>query len=121
MQCIICGSRTIADYGIVKAAIDDSEFNIIEVVSGGAVGPDRLGERWAKENGILVTRFLPDWNKYGKRAGMLRNAAMIDYIKPNGAVIAVWDGVSRGTANTILLAKRSLLKLFVKEIKCHTI
>lgn len=116
MKVLICGSRSINDYGIVKRAIDDSEFHITEVVSGNANGVDKLGERWAKENGIPIKQLLPDWNKYGKKAGMLRNQQMIDYIKPNGAVIAIHDGISRGTANTIKLAKLNRLKLFLKVI-----
>lgn len=41
---------------------------IREVVSGGAVGVDQSGERWARAHGIKVTEFKPDWSE-GKRGG----------------------------------------------------
>ncbi len=39
-------------------------------------------------------RFAADWNKYGKKAGPVRNRKMADYAE---ALIAVWDGKSRET------------------------
>jgi hypothetical protein len=68
------------------------------VVSGGAAGADRIGARVARELGIAVTEHLPDWNAHGRRAGFVRNAAIV---ADCDRVVAFWDGVSRGTANTI--------------------
>lgn len=97
MKVCIAGSRTIEDFGAVDKAVRESGFAITEVVSGGALGVDRLGEIWAKSNGIPIKQFLPDWN-IGKQAGMIRNAKMAEYAD---ALIAVWDGESRGTLNCI--------------------
>ena len=41
---------------------------------------------------------MPRWNRYGRKAGILRNRKMAKYAD---ALIAVWDGLSRGTANMI--------------------
>ena len=73
------------------------------IVSGGAKGADSLSERWAKENNIETLIFIPDWNKHGKKAGFLRNE---DIIKSSDAVIAFWNGESRGTLSSINLAKK---------------
>lgn len=112
MKTIIAGSRGINDYSIVLEAIEHSGFEITEVVSGTARGVDKLGERYAVENVIPITRFVPDWNKYGKRAGFLRNAEMGDYAE---ALVAVWDGESRGTKQMIDYATKKGLKVFVYE------
>lgn len=110
MKVIIAGSRSITDYELIKRAIVGSRFAITEVVSGGARGVDRLGERWAAENGIPVIQFIPDWDTLGKKAGYARNADMANYAE---ALIAVYDGASKGTGHMIDIATRKKLKVFV--------
>ena len=60
MRVIITGSRHIIDYGRLETAIELSRFEVTEVVSGGAPGPDIMGERWATERSIPVRRFPAD-------------------------------------------------------------
>lgn len=113
MKVIIAGSREITDYATVERAIRESGFQITEVVSGTARGVDRLGERWARENGIVVAPFPAQWKVGGKQnlgAGLLRNALMAEYAD---ALIAIHDGVSRGTANMIYIAKSKGLHVHV--------
>jgi hypothetical protein len=73
---------------------------VTEIVSGGARGVDRLGERYARKRGLPCKVFPAQWAKYGKSAGPIRNAEMAKYTDYG---VAVWDGVSRGTANMIKL------------------
>jgi len=113
MKVIIAGSREIFDYNIVKEAIEESKFEITEVVSGTARGVDSLGERWAYEHKIPVKRFPADWDKHGKAAGIIRNSEMANY---GEALIAIWDGESRGTKNMIDTAKKKNLQVFIKII-----
>lgn len=80
---------------------DVSRFN--EIVSGGARGADKIGADIAREWNIKLTEFLPDWEKYGKRAGFIRNE---DIIKAADVVLAFWDGQSKGTGNSLSHAKR---------------
>ena len=61
MKTIVAGSRSIIDYKIVKRAIESCGFIITELVSGGANGVDKLGERYAYENSIPIVQFIPDW------------------------------------------------------------
>ncbi len=102
MKVIIAGSRTIRDVTYVESciglAIAENDIDVTEVVSGGAVGVDSIGEGWARSNGILVKWFLPRWELYGRRAGPMRNKKMAKYAD---VLIAIWDGKSRGTANMI--------------------
>jgi hypothetical protein len=94
MRTIIAGSRSINDYSKLEEVIKKCGFVITEVVSGGAAGIDRLGERWANENGVAIKQFLPDWNANGRAAGILRNIEMSEYAE---ACIVLWDGESRGS------------------------
>ncbi len=98
MRVIVAGSRDINDYEIVKAAIEKSEFNIFEVVSGRARGVDQLGEKWAICNEIPIAIFPANWKRDGKAAGHIRNVSMAHHAD---ALIAVWDGESRGTKHMI--------------------
>jgi hypothetical protein len=103
VKVIIAGSRGIDDYPTVLRAIVAADFDITEVVSGGARGVDRLGEKYAALQGLPVKRFIPDWANDGKRAGFDRNREMAHYAD---ALIAVWDGQSRGTRHMIEVATR---------------
>lgn len=101
MKVIIAGSRTITDENEVVQAIVDSGFMITEVISGGARGVDQIGEKWATMMDIPITKFIPDWERLGKRAGHVRNNDMALYAAPSGGLILVWDGKSRGSANML--------------------
>ena len=112
MKVIIAGSRegfTIED---VRIAVLNREFYgiITEVVSGAARGVDRLGEQWAKENDIPIKQFIPDRDGLGKKAGHVRNREMGDYAD---ALIALWDGESKGTKGMIEYAQKKGLKVYV--------
>ena len=110
MKTIIAGSRSITDFKHVDQAIDLSGFTVTEVVSGAARGVDKLGEEWAEINDVPVKRFPAKWDTYGRAAGHIRNGHMADYAE---ALIAVWDGESRGTLNMITQAKCRGLHVYV--------
>lgn len=83
----------------------------IEVVSGGAKGADNLGEYWAnRRHNTKATVFKADWDKHGKAAGPIRNAQMAEYAD---ALIAFWDGKSKGTKNMIDTALKEGLEVHV--------
>ncbi|MCK9428783.1 MAG: DUF2493 domain-containing protein [Candidatus Omnitrophica bacterium] len=112
MKTIIAGSRDIVDYMLVCDAIQQSGFEITEVISGAARGVDRAGEIWAKENHVPLKQFFAQWEERGKSAGYIRNAEMVDYAE---ALIAVTNG-SKGTAHTIDLANKKGIKVFVLNV-----
>jgi lactate dehydrogenase-like 2-hydroxyacid dehydrogenase len=110
MKTIVAGSRYITDQKVVNESILDSKFEITELVSGTCRGVDYCGLRFAKENDIPIREFPALWNLYGKKAGPIRNQAMVDYAD---ALIAIWDGKSKGTKDIIERAKKKNLKLLV--------
>jgi len=98
MKVIVAGSRTILNKDTVRKAVRNSGFLVTEVVSGKAQGVDRLGEELAVEEGWPIVQFPADWNEDGRSAGPLRNSRMASYAD---ALVAVWDGQSRGTQDMI--------------------
>jgi len=102
MKFAIIGSRTFTDYGLLQRILLKFNKDITEVVSGGAKGADSLGKKYAIENGLAFTEFKPDWEKYGKSAGYRRN---VDIIENCDWVVAFWDGLSKGTAHSINIAR----------------
>ena len=98
MRVIIAGSRSIRLYNIVASAVRTSSYEITTVISGTAYGVDQLGERWAKEHNVPCELFPADWDRYGRSAGYKRNELMAQNAD---ALIAVWDGLSRGTKHMI--------------------
>jgi hypothetical protein len=113
MKVIIAGSRGITSYSVVEAAVAASGFPVTEVVSGGARGVDELGEWYATQRGFPIKRFPANWGQFGRAAGPVRNETMAKYAD---ALVAVWDGESRGTADMINKAKLRNLKIHVKII-----
>lgn len=112
MKVIIAGSRTFKDYALLCKHCDKMLGRIknLEIVSGTAKGADKLGEQYANERGYAVRQFPADWDKYGRAAGYKRNAEMARYAD---ALIAFWDGKSRGTKHMIDLAIDSGLMVSV--------
>lgn len=75
-----------------------------EVVSGGAKGVDETAAKAALACGLTLTEYLPEWDKYGKKAGFIRNGLIVG---DADKVVAFWDGESRGTLNTIKKAVKA--------------
>lgn len=128
MKVIIAGSRNCNKYKYVERAVEESGFEITEVVSGGAKGIDSLGERWSEQNlGKRAKQFKPEWNdihaegavvktnrygqKYNAKAGFDRNEKMAEYAD---ALIAI-DLDTRGTNDMIKRAQEHGLKVFIWE------
>ena len=113
MKLAIVGSRTFNDYALLANTVFSSLCPldyIEEIISGGAKGADMLGENFAENNGIPFTAYKPDWNKYGKSAGFIRNQTIVDNCD---MVLAFWEGESRGTADTIEKAKKAKKPTFI--------
>ena len=110
MKVIIAGSREGFEIADVFVAMRDSGFCVTEVVSGTARGVDRLGESWANANQVPIKRFPANWDEYGKSAGYRRNVEMADYAD---ALVALWDGKSKGTKHMIDLAGNKGMPVYI--------
>lgn len=100
---VIAGCRNYNNYNEAKEYIDCciSEIrkkNTIIIISGCCSGADKLGERYAEENGFQIERYPAEWKKYGRSAGPKRNRKMAEV---SDYVICFWDGKSRGTKSMI--------------------
>jgi hypothetical protein len=103
MKLAIIGSRGFNDKKLLEDILNPLVFNISLIISGGAIGADKIGEEWAEKYGIETLIFLPDWKQHGKAAGFIRNE---DIIKNADQVIAFWDEKSKGTKHSISLCEK---------------
>lgn len=101
----IVGSRNLSNT-LIKSQIIEilKSLNPEELVSGGAKsGADQIAEEISEELQIPIQIFYPDWDKYGRSAGIIRNKEIIQH---SDAIIAVWDRESRGTRSSIQFANK---------------
>lgn len=116
MRTIIAGSRGVTDYEILLEGIEAFGLKISHVISGNAHGVDQLGLRYAFEKGLTREIHEPDWQKYGREGALRRNLYMAEETGAE-ALIAIWDGKSRGTKHMIETATDRGLKVFVYQPK----
>ncbi len=101
---VVAGGRDFGNYMLLKESLDVllarkvANGTKVIIISGMARGADSLGEKYAKEKGYEVSYFPAKWNTYGRSAGYKRN---IEMAQNADAVVAFWDGQSRGTKHMI--------------------
>lgn len=112
---IVAGGRNYNDYINVKSYLyplkiycENNNLELV-IVCGMATGADSLGLRFAEENNLEILKYPADWNKYGKRAGYLRNYQMGEIAD---SAIVFWDGKSPGTKMMI-----DIMNNFNKTVK----
>ena len=99
MKVAVVGSRSIFTTDI-GAYISDED----EIVSGGAIGIDSCAAEYAKKNGLKLTVFLPQYEKYGRAAPIVRNKKIVDYADK---IVVFWNGKSKGTLSVIKYAEKT--------------
>ena len=112
---IVCGGKDFQDRDFFREKLDAliNRYEYVELVSGHAKGADTLAEIYAYNNRIPIKIFRAYWELYGKAAGPKRNREMLEYARETDcAVIAFWNGKSRGTGNMLKQAKAA-------GIECH--
>lgn len=131
----IVGTREFKDYSILKCIMTSlfSDIRILEIISGGAKGADTLARQYAEEKEIPLKEFLPDWDnishpdaivktnrwgkKYDSRAGFRRNRLIIERAD---IVLALWNGKSKGTKNSIDIAEKLKKNLMIYNYEDDT-
>lgn len=110
MKIAVIGSRNLE----VKNLNEYIPSEATEIVSGGAKGIDSCAREYAQTNGIKLTEFLPEYEKYGRAAPLKRNIRIIEY---SDLVLAFWDGKSRGTKYVIDNCKQRGIpvKIFINK------
>ena len=109
---IIAGSRGFSNYKLLREQCnkflrEKRKANNIIIVSGHARGADALGEKYAQDEGFALEIYPAQWKKLGKQAGYRRNEQMAEVAD---ALIAFWDGSSKGTKHMIdIMNEKNLL------------
>ena len=106
MKVAVIGSRSLA----VQNLEEYLPQGVTEIVSGGAKGIDTCAKEYACREGLKLTEFLPDYQRYGRGAPLQRNLEIIDYADE---VIAFWDGQSRGTRFVIEECRKQGKKVII--------
>lgn len=110
MKIAVIGSKNLMIQDLEKYLPEETT----EIVSGGAKGVDTCAREYASANGLKLTEFLPEYNRYGRGAPLKRNLQIIDYAD---GVLAFWDGQSRGTKFVIehCKAQGKPVRVFLKK------
>lgn len=116
LKIIIAGGRDFKDIRLMDQVLQDNTQGMkpqaVQIISGGARGADKLGEQLAIEHGCNRAIFPAQWGDYGNSAGYIRNILMAENAD---ALLAFWDGQSKGTANMIDIATKRGLKVVVTQ------
>ena len=81
MKILVTGSRTWTDVGVLEFALRRVcaayDPQAIVIVHGAAQGADLLAAKYAHRHDLRTERHPADWQRYGKAAGVIRNAEMV--------------------------------------------
>ena len=109
MKVAVIGSRGLR----VDHLEDYLPEGVTEIVSGGARGVDACARNYALRHGLKLTEFLPDYNRFGRGAPLMRNITIIENAD---LVLAFWDGQSRGTKYVIDNCKKRNIPVVVHQL-----
>ena len=101
MKVAIVGSRKVNPTGEMFAL--NIPAGVTQIITGGAIGADQAGEKYARKNKIPVEVIKPDYKKYGKAAPHVRNA---EIFQKADFIVFFWDGLSRGTLSVLKMAEK---------------
>lgn len=119
---VIAGSREITDYDFASRAISVGLTTlgigkiswIGKIISGHARGVDLLGERYAREHKIPVELFKPDWERFGKAAGVIRNK---DMARAATHAIILRKNKSRGSTHMANFCKQLSVPFYLLDVE----
>ncbi|MDE0401681.1 MAG: UvrD-helicase domain-containing protein [Candidatus Poribacteria bacterium] len=110
----VTGGRDFRNRKVVYDALDTLHDRdpITALYHGGAMGADSLASEWAKSRGVPQTSVLPQWHRYGKAAGPIRNREILERYQPD-TLLAFRGG--RGTANMVRQARKRGIEVLGAE------
>jgi len=116
MTLLVCGSRGWSDHLAIRTVLqrflEQYGQDDLLVLTGGARGADRLAFVEAHQLGIHVAEIVPLWQRYGKKAGFMRNRWLV---RLADEMVSFWDGDSPGTLSTIQLCTASGVPFTIHE------
>lgn len=116
---VVTGSRDLHNPEPVHNALRDQEDYFMDdklrIVEGGAAGADAVALGYALEHGLDHACYAANWKAYGKEAGPLRNAEMLDVEKPD--VVLAFPAInSKGTWDCIYKAVNRQIPVFIYPV-----
>lgn len=113
----IVGCRDFSNYDFFKDNIEKNpctkRLHIKKIITGDANGVDSLARRYASEKSIYCVMYQAVWHEHGFAAGPIRNQQIIN---DSDILIAFWNGVSKGTKNSIDLAVKKKIPVVIIPI-----
>jgi hypothetical protein len=103
MIVLVCGGRDYHRYAVVDATLCEinRKHGITHIMHGGSSGADALAGEWATDCGVQEVVCKANWEVHGRKAGPMRNKAMLDLLPE--LVVAFPGG--RGTENMVSQAE----------------
>lgn len=101
MKLGVVGSRNITSSQAVYDAIMSSpwKYTYQTIVTGGARGVDSIAESFAETHDFNCEVITPNWDDWSDgHPAKVRNTEIVE---ESDAIVAVWDGNSDGTRDTI--------------------
>ena len=118
MNVLVCGSREWTDRKVMRFVLSDELTKLdpglhydITILHGACRGADLMAADLLKHSIYTLRAFPADWKTHGRKAGILRNLAMLD--ENPVLVLAFVKGESRGTRHTIGEAQRRGIRTVV--------
>lgn len=113
MKLLVCGSRTVTDYKMVRFCLDRLLYNLgveqsdlTTVITGGARGADELAHRWARDREMFTWVVRADWKLHGRSAGFIRNQQMLE-LRPSIVFGIFQDHQTKGTLDMLQRSKNA--------------
>lgn len=111
MNVAVVGSRSLVKMEeeiihILPDFVEESD----RLISGGAKGVDSAVQEFARRKGRTIIIHYPNWRKFGKKAGFIRNVAIV---ADADKLVAFWDGMSAGTKHSIFVAQQKKIPIVV--------
>ena len=107
MRILVCGSRgwTLREPILEQLIWFEGD---VTVIHGAAHGADTIGGEIAAELGFEIIACPPEWHRYGKAAGPIRNKQMLTEHEPDLVLAFVRDwSRSPGTRHMVSIAKKA--------------
>lgn len=106
MRLLVCGSRHLTEKHGERVLEEIRKRAPDVILHGAANGADMLADHAASHVNAEVVAFPANWKKHGRRAGPIRNEAMLRIGKPDAVLAFKLMGVdARGTSDMICRAR----------------
>jgi len=115
VRVLVCGSRDWTSASTIRGRLKKLPKDVT-IIEGGARGADSVAREVARNLGLDVITVWANWEKYGKKAGPIRNGRMLDMLDPNEDMVIAFHpdlSFSRGTVDTVTRAEKRGIKVEV--------